>query len=125
MSFVTFGLIQSLRTGAIQISINYHAYDRKSYKGSKNSRSNVTRSTWLVAFLIFCNGVLLGVTGHDERHRVGGVCRVKVSSLFVNSPLGVAVINSAQQNVPYLLANIVDRADGLVGSRDGLGRCII
>ena len=49
---------------------------------------------------------------------------VRVSCVWVNHLLGITVICSDEQDVTGLLAGLVDRADGLVGSRDGLDRCI-
>jgi hypothetical protein len=123
-SFVTFWLVQSLPTSITPIRTDHHVYDQKTYKESKNSRSNIAQSTWLIAFLIFSKGVLLRIAGHDERHGVGGMGSVRVSGLFVDHLLGVAVISSDQQDVSGLLASLVDRADGLVSSRDSLDRRI-
>ena len=114
-------LIQSLRTSTIRISINHHAY---TCNESKDSGGNVTQSTRFVAFLIFREGILLWITGHDERHGVGGVRGVRVPGLFVDRLLGISMISGDKQNVSGLLASLVYRADGVVGGRDGLNRRI-
>ena len=49
---------------------------------------------------------------------------MRVSGLFVDHLLGVAVIGSDQQGVSGLLASLVDSADGPFGSRDSFDRRI-
>ena len=52
------------------------------------------------------------------------MCSVRVSSLCVDHLLCVTMVGSDEQDVSSLLASLIDRADGLVGGRDGLNRRI-
>ena len=47
---------------------------------------------------------------------------VGISGLFVDHLLGVTVVSGDEQDVPSLFAGFVNRANGLVGSRDSLDR---
>jgi len=94
------------------------------HEKGQNRRGNVAQGPRLFIFLIFRKRVLLGITGHNEWNRVGGMRSVGVSGLFVDHLLGVAVVSGDEQDVPSLFAGFVDRADGLVGGRDSLNRRI-
>lgn len=93
----------------------------KTHKEGKNRRGNITQSAGLIFFLIiFRKGVLLGISGHNERNGVCCMRSVRVSCLMVNHLLSVTVIGSDEQDVSGLLASFIDFADGLIGGRDGL-----
>lgn len=117
-------MIQSLKIGTTDIRTIAITGHRITHKKGQDCGSNITQGTGLLAILVLSKGILLGVAGHDERDRVGGMRSVGVSSLLVNHLFGVTVVGGDEQEVSGLLASFVDCADGLIGSRDGLDRRI-
>ena len=91
---------------------------RQTHDG-QTSRRDIGETTLLAIDLVFALAAR-----HDERYGVSRVRRVWSTGFGVDHLFGVTVIGRDGENVPGLLAGVVDGLDGLVSGGDGLDGCV-